>query len=36
MNFTEEELEQAYIEILEEIGWKYIDGRQMEEMIITK
>ncbi|MBM6823004.1 HsdR family type I site-specific deoxyribonuclease, partial [Fusobacterium mortiferum] len=30
MNFTEEELEQAYIEILEELGWKYIDGRQME------
>ena len=30
MNFTEEELEQAYIEILEELGWEHIDGRQME------
>lgn len=30
MNFIEEELEQAYIEILEELGWEHIDGRQME------
>lgn len=30
MNFTEEELEQAYIEILEGLGWEHIDGRQME------
>lgn len=30
MNFTEEELEQAYIEILEGLGWEQIDGRQME------
>lgn len=30
MNFTEEELEQAYIEILEELGWEHIDGRKIE------
>ena len=30
MNFTEEQLEEAYLEILEELGWEHIDGRHME------
>ncbi len=30
MSFTEDELEQAYLEILEELGWEHIDGRHME------
>ncbi len=30
MNFTEDQLEQAYLEILESLGWEHIDGRQIE------
>lgn len=30
MNFTEDQLEQAYLEILESLGWEHIDGRKME------
>lgn len=30
MNFTEDQLEEAYLEILEELGWEHIDGRKME------
>lgn len=30
MNFTEDELEAAYLEILESLGWECIDGRKLE------
>ncbi|MGL4998229.1 MAG: type I restriction endonuclease, partial [Cetobacterium sp.] len=30
MNFTEDELEQAYLEILDSLGWEYVDGRKIE------
>lgn len=30
MNFTEDELEKAYLEILESLGWECIDGRTLE------
>ena len=30
MNFTEDQLEEAYLEILEELEWEHIDGRHME------
>ncbi|MGL4765723.1 MAG: type I restriction endonuclease, partial [Aeromonas sp.] len=30
MNFTEDELEAAYLEILESLGWECIDGRKQE------
>lgn len=30
MNFTEDQLEQAYLEILESLGWEHIDGRKIE------
>ena len=30
MNFTEDQLEQAFLEILESLGWEHIDGRKEE------
>ncbi|MGL5965420.1 MAG: hypothetical protein ACRCZ2_13645, partial [Fusobacteriaceae bacterium] len=30
MNFTEDELEAAYLEILEDLGWECVDGRELE------
>lgn len=30
MNFTEDQLEEAYLEILESLGWECIDGRELE------
>ena len=30
MNFTEEQLEEAYLEILQELEWEHINGRHME------
>ena len=30
MNFSEDQLEEAYLEILEELEWEHIDGRHME------
>lgn len=30
MNFTEDELEKAYLEILDSLGWECIDGRTLE------
>ncbi|MGL6064257.1 MAG: type I restriction endonuclease subunit R [Fusobacteriaceae bacterium] len=30
MNFTEDELEEAYLEILKSLGWECIDGRSLE------
>lgn len=30
MNFTEDELEKAYLQILESLGWECVDGRKME------
>lgn len=30
MNFTEDELEKAYLEILESLGWECVDGRKLE------
>lgn len=30
MNFTEDELEKVYLEILESLGWECVDGRKLE------
>lgn len=30
MNFTEDELEAAYLEILEDLGWECVDGRSLK------
>ncbi|MGL5964697.1 MAG: type I restriction endonuclease, partial [Fusobacteriaceae bacterium] len=30
MNFTENELELAYLEVLEDLGWECVDGRELE------
>lgn len=30
MNFTEDELERAYLEILDSLGWECVDGRKLE------
>ena len=30
MNFTEDQLEEAYLEILQELEWEHINGRHME------
>ena len=30
MNFTEDQLEQAFLEMLESLGWEHIDGRKEE------